>query len=91
MCADPCRCRPDKYSKDHLIFAPPVLLGTGQRKTAAHHVLGVMHQVGMSVSRDQHVERVSSVPHTSCVPEAHAVTCPSPAYPWVRSDIMYVF
>ncbi len=64
--------------KHHRIFAPSVLLESMQRKSEAHHVLGVMHQVGMCVWLDQQVEGASSAAHISCVPAAHPVACPSP-------------
>ena len=60
-------------------FAPSVLLVSMQRKTEAHHVLGVMHQSDMCVWLDQQVEGVSSVAHISCVPAAHPAACPSPS------------
>ncbi len=65
--------------KHYRIFAPSVLWESMQRKTKAHHVLGVMHQAGMCVWLDHQVEGVSSAAHISCVPEANQAACPSPS------------
>ena len=66
--------------KHHQVYAPSVLLENMLQKTEAHHVFGVMRQAGMSVSRDQKEERVSSAPHISCVSAAHQAARPSPSY-----------
>ncbi len=76
--------RSDLLILDSWMCADPCRRCAGKYAGENGSALGAMHQAGMSVSEDQQVERVSSVPHISCVPEAHQAACPSPSYPWVR-------